>query len=207
MSYSWSEVRFPNQIRSILFKIKISLAQTYVRIWSNALYIEYYVYPITYLHTYTAKKRSGWCNIDENRTEQCFAAHIVHSCQQYWTILLHPIQAQQHCSTLLTSVNNVGSKTLFSPVEQGARRFLPCSLHGKKTRHTSKPGPDSDSDPDSDSKKIRTREKPGPGLEQNPDSYLTKPGLDFWKPGLEIDKTGFKTRTLCTRMQRFFGKV
>ena len=45
------------------------------------------------------------------------------------------------------------------------------------TRHTSKPGPDSD--PDSDSKKIRTREKPGPGLEKNPDSCLTKPGLDF----------------------------
>jgi hypothetical protein len=44
------------------------------------------------------KKRSGWCNTDENRIEQCFAAHIVHSCQQYWTILLHPIQAQQHCS-------------------------------------------------------------------------------------------------------------
>jgi hypothetical protein len=36
-----------------------------------------------------------------------------------------------------------------------------------------------DSDPDSDSKKIRTREKPGPGLEENPDSCLTKPGLDF----------------------------
>jgi hypothetical protein len=48
------------------------------------------------------------------RIEQCFAAHIVHSCQQYWTILLHPIQAQQHCSILLTSVNNVGSKTLFN---------------------------------------------------------------------------------------------
>ena len=45
--------------------------------------------------------------------------------------------------------------------------------------HTSKPGPDSDSDPDSDSKKIRTREKPGPRLEKNPDSCLTKPGLDF----------------------------
>jgi hypothetical protein len=57
---------------------------------------------------YTAKKRSGWCNIDENRIEQCFAAHIVHSCQQYWTMLLHPIQAQQYCSILLTSVNNVG---------------------------------------------------------------------------------------------------
>jgi hypothetical protein len=23
-----------------------------------------------------------------NRTEQCFAAHVVHTCQQYWTILL-----------------------------------------------------------------------------------------------------------------------
>jgi hypothetical protein len=78
---------------------------------------------------------------------------------------------------------------------------------GGRKRHTSKPGPDSDSDPDSDSKKIRTREKPGPGLEKKPDSCLAKPGLDFWKPGLEIDKTGFKTRTLCTRMQRFFGKV
>jgi hypothetical protein len=55
---------------------------------------------------------------DENRIEQCFAAHIVHSCQQYWTILLHPIQAQQHCSILLTSVNNVGRKTLFSPVTE-----------------------------------------------------------------------------------------
>jgi hypothetical protein len=71
--------------------------------------------------------------------------------------------------------------------------------------HTSKPGPDSDSDPDLHSKKIRTREKPGPGLEKNPDSCLKKPGLDFWKPGLEIEKTGFKTRTLW--MQRFFGKV
>jgi hypothetical protein len=36
-----------------------------------------------------------------------------------------------------------------------------------------------DSDPDSDSNKIRTRVKPGPGLEQNPDSCLKKPGLDF----------------------------
>jgi hypothetical protein len=72
------------------------------------------------------KKRSGWCNTDENRIEQCFAAHIVHSWQQYWRILLHPIQAQQYCAILLTSVNNVGSKTLFNPVKQRARRFLPC---------------------------------------------------------------------------------
>jgi hypothetical protein len=47
--------------------------------------------------------------------------------KQYWTILLHPIEAQQYCSILLTSVNNVGGKTLFNPVEQQARRFLPCS--------------------------------------------------------------------------------
>jgi hypothetical protein len=52
---------------------------------------------------------------------------IVVNNSQYWTILLHPIQAQQYCSTLLTSVNNVGSKTLFNPVEQRARRFLPCT--------------------------------------------------------------------------------
>jgi hypothetical protein len=63
---------------------------------------------------------------------------------------------------------------------------------------------------------------PGLGLEENPDSRKTrtrtrkksglvfkKPGLDFWKPVLEIEKNGFKTRTLlvCTRMQRFVGKV
>jgi hypothetical protein len=51
---------------------------------------------------------------------------IVHSCQQYWTILLHPIKAQQYCSILLTSVNNVGSKTLFNPVKQRAQRFYAC---------------------------------------------------------------------------------
>ena len=51
-------------------------------------------------NTIHGKKRSGCCNTDENRIEQCFAAHIVHSCQQYWTILLHPIQAQQYCSIL-----------------------------------------------------------------------------------------------------------
>ena len=39
---------------------------------------------------------------------------VVHSCQQYLTILLHPIHAQQYCSILLTCVNNVGSKTLFN---------------------------------------------------------------------------------------------
>ena len=70
----------------------------------------------------------------------------------------------------------------------------------KALRHTSKPGPDSDS------KKIRTQEKPGPGPEKNPDSSLRKPGLDFRKPGLEIEKPGFKPRTLCTRMESFLQR-
>jgi hypothetical protein len=42
--------------------------------------------------------------------------------------LLHPIQAQQYCSMFLTSVNNVGSKTLFNPVKQRAQRFYACRL-------------------------------------------------------------------------------
>ena len=73
-----------------------------------------------------SKKR----HVVENRLEQRFAAQIVHSCQQYWTILLHPIQAQQYCSILLTSLNNVGSKTLFKPVFNNivtGWRFLPCT--------------------------------------------------------------------------------
>ena len=53
--------------------------------------------------------------------------------------------------------------------------------------HTSKPGPDSDSDLDSDPKKIRTREKPGLVL----GLAFKKPGLDNRKPGLQIENTGF----------------
>jgi hypothetical protein len=41
-------------------------------------------------------------------------------------ILLHPIQAQQY-SILLTSVNNVSSKTLFNPVKQRAQRLYACT--------------------------------------------------------------------------------
>jgi hypothetical protein len=63
-------------------------------------------------------------------------------------------------------------------------------------------GPGLEENPDS--RKTRTRTRKKSGLEKNPDSCLKKPGLDFWKPGLEIEKTGFKTRTLCTRLQRFF---
>ena len=56
---------------------------------------------------------------DENSNEQCFAAHIV-DCSRLSTILLNIvtpdcrlIQAQQYRTILLTTLNNVGSKTLF----------------------------------------------------------------------------------------------
>jgi hypothetical protein len=49
-------------------------------------------------------------------------------CSQLSTMLLHPIQAQQYCSILLTSVNNVGSKTLFNPVKQQSQHFYVCTV-------------------------------------------------------------------------------
>lgn len=52
-----------------------------------------------------ASKRSGCCDIDMNRIEQCWIARSSHSCYQRWAILLHPIQFQQYCLTLLTSMN------------------------------------------------------------------------------------------------------
>jgi hypothetical protein len=118
-------------------------------------------------------------------------------CKDVASLLLYNIILR--CFSLLT-----GNKPAVSWIS-GCQPPARCVKKLRQNGHTSKPG--LDSDPDSDSKKIRTREKPGPGHEKIPDSYLKKPGLDFWKPGLEIDKTGFKTRTLCTRMQRFFGKV
>ena len=81
-----------------------------------------------------------------------------------------------------------------------AIKLLPCAADIKTHRtlrgfhkitwllgHTSKPGPDSDSDLDSDPKKIRTREKPGLVL----GLAFKKPGLDNRKPGLQIENTGF----------------
>lgn len=41
---------------------------------------------------------------------------IVQRCQQYCPAMLHPIQAQQCCLILLTTLNSVGSTPLFSPV-------------------------------------------------------------------------------------------
>ena len=62
-----------------------------------------------YLH---GKKSSTCCNVVMNRIEQCCAALIVQGCQQWRTTLLHAIQPQQYCSTLLTTVNNVSSTTI-----------------------------------------------------------------------------------------------
>jgi hypothetical protein len=73
-------------------------------------------------------KRSGCCNTDENRIEQCLAAHIVHSCQQYSTILLHPIQAQQYCLILLTSLKKRGQQNIVQSCCAAASAFF-CRVH------------------------------------------------------------------------------
>jgi hypothetical protein len=49
---------------------------------------------------------------------------VVNNIEQYCYI--RPIQAQQYCSIVLTSVNNVGRKTLFNPVKQRAHIFYAC---------------------------------------------------------------------------------
>jgi hypothetical protein len=49
-------------------------------------------------------------------------------CSQLSTILNNIVTPDSGSTILLTSVNNVGSKSLFNPVEQRARRFLPCSV-------------------------------------------------------------------------------
>ena len=48
-------------------------------------------------------------------------------CSQLSTILNNIVTPDSGSTILLTSVNNVGSKTLFNPVKQRARRFLPCT--------------------------------------------------------------------------------
>ena len=81
-------------------------------------YMKYYAHTcITYLACTAKNDRLRW-----------FAAHIVHSCQQYWTILLHPISGStillttwqvwttwvaKHCSILLNSGLSVFSRVDF----------------------------------------------------------------------------------------------
>ena len=58
---------------------------------------------------YTAKSMTCSIKVVENRMQQCCAAHIVHSCQQYCSALLHVIagwfrlnNAEQYCWQLWT---------------------------------------------------------------------------------------------------------
>ena len=53
-------------------------------------------------------------------------------CSQLSTILNNIVTPDAGSTILLTSVNNVGSKTLFNPIEQWARRFLPCRVRERE---------------------------------------------------------------------------
>ncbi len=77
----------------------------------------------------TQQKNKQLVAIVVNRIEECFSAHVAHSCQQYCSALLHLTEAQQYCFTLLTTVNNVNSKTLFNPDIQQAQSFWLCILN------------------------------------------------------------------------------
>ena len=75
----------------------------------------------------TATQQKTTCrNIDENRIEQCFAAH----CSQLSTILFSIVKPDSrptiYCSILLTTMKNVASKTLLNPVELQTPNFLLC---------------------------------------------------------------------------------
>ena len=63
------------------------------------------------------KKFTICCNVNENRIEQCCAAHSVQGLQQYLTTLLHLIHIQQYCLMLVTTINDVyvGSTILLNP--------------------------------------------------------------------------------------------
>ena len=60
------------------------------------------------LHKFTLlqQKINSLFRVDENSTEQCFPAHLVHSCQQYCAA----------CYTGFRFNNFMGSKTLSGPV-------------------------------------------------------------------------------------------
>ncbi len=76
--------------------------------------------------SYTRQKWSTCSGLMKTcRIEQCFAVHIVQCCQQYCSALLHPIQAQQHCSILLTTMNNALHPVFINPEQ--VDNFLPCS--------------------------------------------------------------------------------
>jgi hypothetical protein len=77
----------------------------------------------------TAKNNQCWCNADENRIEQCFAAH---SCSQLSTIF-NNIVTPDSCSTILFNIVDMceqrGQQNIvqyINPSKQPALRFYAC---------------------------------------------------------------------------------
>ena len=72
-----------------------------------------------HVKTRYTRKNYDLFNVDKSRIEQCCASHIVQCCTTIFFNIVTPdcllSQAQQYCSVLLTTLNNVGSTTLFNP--------------------------------------------------------------------------------------------
>ena len=59
------------------------------------------------MQLYIGYIQGKFCNFDENRIEQCFAAYIAGSFLQNCSVLLQLIQTQQYRPILLRTMNNV----------------------------------------------------------------------------------------------------
>ncbi len=79
-------------------KLKQSLAACLERIYQRLL-----MCCVMYIYT---TKNYDLFKVVENRMQQCCAAHIVHSCQQHCSALLHLIQAASGSTMLNNIVDN-----------------------------------------------------------------------------------------------------
>ena len=85
----------------------------------------------------TKKTQLIVANIDKTSIEQRLAVHIVQCCQQCCSALLHPFQAQQYCSILLSTMYNVEGKTFFNSVAPHKVTLLALSPYlSNSIRHT-----------------------------------------------------------------------
>ena len=111
------------------FKIPCGIQSNW-RINVQSFYCNVYIL----LLPFTQLKTNNLFGPDENRLEQCFAANIVLYVVDYIVSIveleLACNQVKQCWTTLLTTVNSVGSKTLFNALffrpEQVVRLFLLC---------------------------------------------------------------------------------